>query len=60
MLVGIVLLLVIVHLAFAIAIYVDAIKQPRLYVFPIIWFLATLFFGMLAVVAYNTSKLIQR
>ncbi len=60
MLIGIVLLLSVVHLTFAIALYLDAIKQPRLYVLPIIWFVATLLFGMLAVVAYNTSKQNQR
>lgn len=51
-----VLLLVLVHLAFATAIYLDAIKRPRLYVLPIIWFFATVLFGMLTVVAYNTTK----
>lgn len=56
MLIGIVLILLVVHLAFAAAIYVDAIKQPRLYVLPFVWFLATLLFGVFAVVAYNTSK----
>lgn len=51
-----VLLLVLVHLAFATAIYLDAIKRPRLYVIPIIWFVATVLFGVLTVIAYNTSK----
>lgn len=55
-LISIVVMVVLVHLAFATAIYLDAIKRPRLFVLPIIWFVATLLFGMLTVVAYNTSK----
>lgn len=55
-LISIVVMVVLVHLAFATAIYLDAIKRPQLYVMPIIWFVATVLFGMLTVVAYNTTK----
>jgi steroid 5-alpha reductase family enzyme len=46
----------VIHLTFAVSIYLDALKTKRIVVLPIVWFVTVLLFGIFGVIAYFTAK----
>lgn len=46
----------VIHLTFAVSIYLDALKTKRILVLPIVWFVTVLLFGVFGVIAYFTAK----